>query len=185
MTWSRKVSRAREILGWLSALAMLAPVGAMADTAGLIAEAPKCDNRNGGVDAAERLRACSAMLAMGGLTAQQESQVRVNRGWSFSLLGRMSEARGDYVRAVELDPSSYVAFNEFALFNLKLGDLDAALVDYVTALRLKPGLPYSLYGLGIVHIRKGDVKLGEDELAQARAADSNIDSVFRSIGVHP
>jgi lipoprotein NlpI len=146
---------------------------------------PECRNTNWNVAAADRITACTRILKLGDLTADQKSDALVNRAWSYSLIGRMADARADYDGAIALTPKSHTAFNERALFNLRLGRLDDAIADYDMALSLRPGAPFSLYGRGIAFLRKGDETRGRDDLASARRADSSVDETFRKIGVTP
>ena len=97
----------------------------------------------------------------------------------------MSEARADYENALDLTPSSHVAHNEMGLFLLRLGDFDVAIAQYNTALNLRPGAAYSLYGRGIAYLRKGETQRGEEDIAEARSADHGVDAVFKEIGVRP
>jgi lipoprotein NlpI len=146
---------------------------------------PECRNTSWQVAAADRVPACTRILEVGLLSPAQRSEALVNRAWSYSLIGRMTDARADYDRAIELTPKSHMAFNERALFRLRIGELDGAIADYDMALSLRPNAPFSLYGRGIAFTRKGDQVRGEADLAAARHADSGVDEIFRKIGVSP
>jgi lipoprotein NlpI len=162
-----------------------APRGAWADQNPQASPDSLCANTDGSTLPSVRVPACTALLQAGGLNADQQALVLSNRAWSNSLLGKMSEARADYDRAIALSPNSHVAHNELALFELRIGNLDAAIAEYEIALRLRPDAPYSLYGRGIALIRKGRPKEGEDDLAKARLGDSHVDATFASIGMKP
>ena len=167
-------------------LASLILLGAGLARSADISSAPPaalCEDRDGHTPADVRLTACSALLNAGDLTKDQEAEVRTNRAWAFSLQGKMADARIDYLRSLELTPDSHVAHNEMGLFLLRTGQFDDAIAEYDIALRLRPGAAYSLYGRGLAYERKGDQARGEADLAKARLADSNVDAVFRSIGV--
>jgi lipoprotein NlpI len=172
-------------LAFLAAISGLAPVVARADASSQESPAVLCANQDGATPAAARVAACSTLLKQPDMSPEFESTLRTNRAWSFSLLGRMGDARADYERAIALTPNSHVAHNELALFFLRTGQLDKAIAEYEVALRLRPGAAYSLYGEGVAYIRKGDQARGDDNLAKARLADSNVDRVFESIGVRP
>jgi lipoprotein NlpI len=159
--------------------------GAHADEASQTGPAPICANVDGHTPAAARVAACSTLLRAEGLTADQQSMILDDRAWSLSLLGKMADARADYERALALSPNSHVAHNEFALFELRTGQLDAAIAEYDVALRLRPDAPYSLYGRGLALIRKGQSQIGQDDLAKARLGDSHVDDVFLTIGLRP
>ena len=144
-----------------------------------------CRNEAGGPTPQQRVAACSAILVNYPMEPPQEAMIRVNRAWSYSLEKRMADAEIDYNRAIQLDPNSYVLYNERGLFRLQTGAFDAALRDYNSAVVLSPQAAYPLYGRGIVRIRMGDVARGQDDLAAARMLDRNVDAVFRVIGVTP
>jgi lipoprotein NlpI len=146
---------------------------------------PGCLNTHWDVSAAERVTACTKILKLGTLTPDQQSQVLLNRAWSYSHIQRMADARADYDRAIALTPKSHVAYNERGLFNLRIGRLDEAIADYDMALSFQPGAAYSLYGRGLAFLRKGDENRGQADLTAARRADSSVDEVFKKIGVTP
>jgi len=173
------------VMAALASLTWLSPVAASADTTSQVAPNVLCANQDGSTPPAARVTACSTLLREPDLGPDLESTLLTNRAWAFSLLGKMGYARADYERAIALTPDSHVAHNELALFYLRLGQFDKAIAEYEVALRLRPGAAYSLYGEGIAYIRKGDQTRGDDNLAKARLADSNVDRVFESIGVRP
>jgi lipoprotein NlpI len=163
----------------------LTPAISLADATNPASSAALCANASGQTPPEARVTACSAMLSAGGLTPDQEAIVLTNRAWSLSLQGKMGESRLDYERALGLGPASHVVHNEYALFLLRMGQIDAAIAQYDIALKLRPDAPYSLYGRGLALIRKGEVRAGQDDLAKARRADSKVDEVFRGIGLQP
>lgn len=169
----------------LIVLAVLAALGARAQGDELGRLSITCRNEAGAPTPQQRVAACSAILANYPMEPPQEAMIRVNRAWSYSLEKRMGDAEADYNRAIQLDPNSYILYNERGLFRLQTGAFDAALRDYNSAVVLSPQAAYPLYGRGIVHIRMGDVARGQDDLAAARALDRNVDTVFRIIGVTP
>jgi len=72
-----------------------------------------------------------------------------------------------------------------ALVNLQLGHLDEALSDYNAALDKRPKVANSLYGRGLVKLRKGEASDGQVDLAAARAIDPKIDSEYADYGLTP
>jgi lipoprotein NlpI len=185
MKFSPKILAVLAALSGSAPLLALAPGAARADA---ISEAPPaavCANQDGSAQPAARVTACSSLLRGGDLGPDLESTVLTNRAWALSLLGKMGDARADYERAISLTPNSHVAHNELGLFFLRTGQFDKAIAEYEIALRLRPGAAYSLYGEGLAYIRKGDEARGDDNLAKARLADSNVDRVFAGIGLRP
>ena len=165
--------------------AAFALTSARAQTDDLAARYPVCENRDGHASAQERVAACSAILGGAPLAPAAESMAHVNRAWAYSLEGRMADARADYDIALTLNPTSYVIYNERGLFNLRVGQFDAALSDYDAALKIAPATAYSLYGRGLTLLRKGQTARGQDDLAAARRLDSGVDQTFRSLGFTP
>ncbi|MDE2357683.1 MAG: tetratricopeptide repeat protein, partial [Alphaproteobacteria bacterium] len=145
----------------------------------------QCANTPGGISPRIRVEACTRILGSGSLSAETRAATLLNRAWSLSLQDRMAEARADYESALDLTPNSHVAHNEMGLFLLRTGDYDNAIAQYDTALRLRPGAAYSLYGRGVAYLREGKTDKGQADLAEARLADSHVDEVFQSIGVRP
>jgi lipoprotein NlpI len=158
---------------------------AFAQTGSSSALVPVCENRDGLATPQDRVVACSALLNGFRLAPAPQSMVRVHRAWAYSLQNRMADARSDYDVAVTLNPQSYVIYNERGLFNLHVGQLDAALSDYNAALKIAPQTAYSLYGRGLTFLRKGDSARGEADLEMARRLDGQVDQAFRRIGFTP
>jgi lipoprotein NlpI len=171
--------------GVIALLTGLPPLATRADTTSQQSPNVLCANQDGTTPPAARVAACSTLLREPDLGPDLESTILTNRAWASSLLGKMGDARADYERAIALTPDSHVAHNEYALFLLRLGQLDQAIAQYDIALKLRPGAAYSLYGQGVAYLRKGDQARGDDNLAKARLADSNVDRVFQAIGVRP
>jgi lipoprotein NlpI len=163
----------------------IASTGARAQTDDLAARYPVCENRDGRASAQDRVAACSAVLGGAPLAPAAEAMAHVNRAWAYSVEGRMAEARADYDIAVTLNPGSYVIYNERGLFNLRVGQFDAALSDYDAALKLAPQTAYSLYGRGLTLLRQGQTASGQDDLEAARRLDSKVDRTFRALGFAP
>ena len=165
--------------------AVLMAGGAHAETEDLGLLTNACLNSDGQATAKDRVKACSSIIAEYPLAPPQEARIRANRAWSFKQERRLSDALADYDRALQLDPNSDVLYNERGFFHLQIGEFDAALRDYNSALVIRPTFAYPLYGRGVVYIRQGNLARGQDDLAAARRLDSSIDGVFRNVGVTP
>ena len=72
-----------------------------------------------------------------------------------------------------------------ALVYLRLGRPEDAIHDYVSALRINPRMPTSLYGRGLAELRLGQKVQGQDDLAAAEKIDSGIATYFAKMGLTP
>ena len=173
----------RRALIAIGALLMAGGARARIDDLGFLTNA--CLNSDGIATPKDRIKACSSIIAEYPLAPPQEARIRANRAWSFKQERRLSDAQADYDRALQLDPNSDVLYNERGFFHLQIGEFDAALRDYNSALVIRPTFAYPLYGRGIVYMRQGNLARGQDDLTTARKLDSGIDGVFRAVGVTP
>jgi tetratricopeptide repeat protein len=64
-----------------------------------------------------------------------------------------------------------------------MGQWDAAIADYSSALRLAPRLASSLYGRGLAKLKKGDAADGDADIAAAKAIGAKIVEDFARYGV--
>ena len=71
------------------------------------------------------------------------------------------------------------------LVYLRLGNLEGAIHDYDSALRVNPSMPSSLYGRGIAELRRGEDARGHADLAAAAKLDSGIARRFTDMGLPP
>lgn len=71
------------------------------------------------------------------------------------------------------------------LVYLRLGRLDDALSDYDAAIKARPKAASSLFGRGLVKLRKGANQDGEADLAAARAIDAKVDTEYADYGLEP
>jgi predicted aspartyl protease/tetratricopeptide (TPR) repeat protein len=106
-----------------------------------------------------------------------------------ALLGRdLNRALSDCDEALKLrllPTTAATTLETRALVRLRRGDLDRSLSDYDHSLKLLPQSPWSLYGRGLVKIKKGKTAEGEQDLAAARALQPQIEELFRKDGIIP
>jgi tetratricopeptide (TPR) repeat protein len=94
-----------------------------------------------------------------------------NRG-SYRLdQGRLTEAKRDSRRAVELDPGRSVAWNNLGRIRFESGDLEGAVPFYDKALELQPAFPVALANRAAVAARQGDLALALELLNRSLALD--------------
>jgi arylsulfatase A-like enzyme/Flp pilus assembly protein TadD len=68
----------------------------------------------------------------------------------------LARARGDFGRAVELDPKYASAWNGLGVSASQTGDMDGAIAAWTKAVELKPDFGFALYNLGVGLLGKGD-----------------------------
>lgn len=97
----------------------------------------------------------------------------------------LTQARKDCDDAIRFDSGAVDAFNARGLVKLRLGQWDAAVADYDSALALEPRNYRSLFARGIARIRQGQREGGERDLASARRYSFDVDAEFRDSGLTP
>ena len=80
-------------------------------------------------------------------------------------------------------PSRAAALDTRGLIYLKMGQLESAINDYSSALRIEPALATALYGRGIARIKKGDATGGNADLAAAAKLEKKIAENFSHYGI--
>jgi tetratricopeptide (TPR) repeat protein len=119
------------------------------------------DQYNGGVRLVEKADELSSDIARADAThqaderKQQKMRAKVRQGYA--------NAKKKFVRATELQPSMYQAWNYLGYSNRKLEDYEGALVAYDRALQLKPD-----YAEAIEY--RGHAFLGLNRLSEAKDA---------------
>ena len=106
--------------------------------------------------------------------------------WSEGAFSPILEvALGDCDAAIKLAPLAANIIDSRASVLLRLGRLDEALTAYDEALALRPDQAASLYGRGVVKIKKGLAKDGSADVAAALALDARVAEHLNEVGVHP
>ncbi|HET8545118.1 MAG TPA: tetratricopeptide repeat protein, partial [Pseudolabrys sp.] len=65
----------------------------------------------------------------------------------------------------------------------KMGQLESAINDYSSVLRIEPALATALYGRGLARIKKGDATGGNADLAAAGKLEKKIAEDFSHYGI--
>jgi tetratricopeptide (TPR) repeat protein len=103
-------------------------------------------------------------------------------------LGRAMEevdktaARIAYGRAIEIDPSSAEARNDFGIFLFRSGDIDRAISELIEAVRLAPQKAVYHENLGRLFRKQGKAKEAERELADATRLAPNETAAWATLG---
>jgi Flp pilus assembly protein TadD len=83
-----------------------------------------------------------------------------------------------------LKPNDGATYDSRGLTYLKMGQLDAAIDDYNSALQFEPKLPSALYGRGLAKLRRGDKAGADTDISTAQTIQANIGDDFMRYGVH-
>lgn len=89
---------------------------------------------------AQRLRACSAVIADRSAPAARRAEALVNRGAMRAQTAQYARAIADFGRALRLDPNNAAALLERGIAHQDRGAYDAAVRDFDAALVLQPNL---------------------------------------------
>ncbi len=91
--------------------------------------------------------------------------------------GDLTNALADCTQSLVLEPGQSAVLATRGLINLKLKHYDASIADNKAALKLKPKLAMSLYGLGLAQQAKGEAG-AKKNIAAAKAIDPNVSALF-------
>lgn len=88
---------------------------------------------------------------------------------------KFAEAGKYYAKALELDPNDVNARTDLGttFVEQQPPDLDRAVEEFKAALELDPKREATLYNLGVVYFRKGDIENAKDILAKLEAINPN------------
>jgi tetratricopeptide (TPR) repeat protein len=107
-----------------------------------------------------------------------------NRCWARASSGKdLDLALKDCDQALKRGQRSSQMLDSRGLVKLRLGDLDGSIADYKASLELQPKGAYSLYGLGVAMLRKGQATEGDASIQAALAVRPSIDDEFKKIGI--
>jgi tetratricopeptide (TPR) repeat protein len=146
---------------------------------------PVCENTDGKALNADRISACTQLIALKQGDARARAMVHVNRAWSYGLDKQWDKAMADYNEAARIAPDFSVVYNEKGLARLKMGRPDEAVINYDKAIKLDPKAAYSFFGRGLAKAAKGNAQGAAQDFDTARALDRNVDAVFERIGFKP
>jgi tetratricopeptide (TPR) repeat protein len=65
-----------------------------------------------------------------------------------------------------------------------MGQIESAIEDYNSALRIEPKMASALYGRGLARLKKGDSSGGNADVAAAKKLETMIASEFSRYGVN-
>ena len=80
-------------------------------------------------------------------------------------------------------PNDAATHDSRGLAYLKMGQPDAAINDFNSALRVDPKLASALYGRGLARLKNGDKAGGDADISAARTIQAGIGDDFLRYGV--
>lgn len=116
------------------------------------------------------------------LAVQPSAQVQDLRGDALLALGREAEAQGAWREAIRLDPNMVRPFVSLAGLLRLEGRAEESLQLQQHALRLRPGDPVVLHGIGLAQIALGRYQEGERSLRAALLNGPNIPLIRSNLG---
>jgi tetratricopeptide (TPR) repeat protein len=108
------------------------------------------------------------------------ARVRTLLGWSLYKAGDLPRARGEFDRALALnpsDPNAFYAHEGLGWIAYRAGDHDRAVAAFGQALRLNPGYHNAHAGLGWAYLAKKDFVRAEANFTTAKRAAGGSDSL--------
>jgi glycosyltransferase involved in cell wall biosynthesis len=100
---------------------------------------------------------------------------------AYHVLGNMTEAEKHYRQCVDLAPGARVFF-EYANFERDLGHLKTAISLYQKSLAFDPGYALSIFNLGGVYIRMGQIQSGFGYIKKAIKLEPNNETFHENFG---
>ena len=96
----------------------------------------------------------------------------------------LDKALGDCTAALKLSNGSPEMFASRGLVRYRMGDLDGAIADYDSALKLN-NAPWPLYGRGLAKLKKGMAAEGAADIAAAKALSPAVVADATKRGLKP
>ncbi|HWD27931.1 MAG TPA: tetratricopeptide repeat protein [Rhizomicrobium sp.] len=162
----------------------LAAVGYLAYDAARDRPQPRCDSLDA-TSAPGAIKACTALLQTLSASDGYRTEVLINRGIDYDMLGQYDLAMADFNAAIKLKPKLGAAYRNRAVEWHRKGDYAAAVADYDEALRLDPSDVYALYGRGVTRIKAGDTANGKADIAAANAQGPEAANVYTLMKMQP
>ncbi len=108
------------------------------------------------------------------------------RCWFRAKWGKeLEKALADCDESLRLKPKMPAVLDSRALVYLRLGNYDKSIADYIAALKRRPNEAWSLYGLGLAQLHKGQQAEAGKNMRDALAIDSETAERFQDIGLSP
>ena len=115
-----------------------------------------------------------------GLASALNSRCWARAQWNHDL----DRALADCNQSLRLQRDAQT-FDSRGLVHLRLGQIDGAISDYNTALRLRPQTPWSLFGRSLAEKAKGQTDASEADMKLATQLAPNLPARAASLGIVP
>lgn len=107
-------------------------------------------------------------------------------GWTYSFQGRLEEATGECLRAIEIDPDFGNPYNDIGVYLMQQGRLEEAIPWLEKAKRAKRYEPrqFPLMNLGRIYLRQGrwwDALRELEEAVRVAPADASARQALHSL----
>jgi tetratricopeptide (TPR) repeat protein len=106
-----------------------------------------------------------------------------NRCFARAITGALQDALEDCDESLRMRPKSAVVHGRRGLAYLKLNRLETATDDFEAALKINPNQALSLYGRGLIKVRKGDTAAGNEDIDEAKSRREAIVGEYVKYGV--
>ena len=97
-----------------------------------------------------------------------------NRGVAYRNIGNLDRAVADYDQAISLKPDYIAAFYNRGLALADKQEYAKAISDFNVVLHIDPKNPTVLYRRGTTYLSKGDIEIGNADIAAAQAIKPDI-----------
>ncbi|MHB8862744.1 MAG: tetratricopeptide repeat protein [Pirellulaceae bacterium] len=98
----------------------------------------------------------------------------IDRGLTYSRLGRHREALADLDKAIELNPMNAKAYNNRGFIRMMSESFQQAIVDFNRAIALRPDYGVAYYNRGVAHRKLGDRAKADRDFAKAKSVGYQV-----------
>ena len=104
-------------------------------------------------------------------------QPRYHRGVAYGQLGKLDLGVADLTRAIDLDPSEAIGYQDRGNLRIQQGEFDLAIADLTKAIELQPKATRALALRGFARARTGDAVGATTDFERARALTTDPNEI--------
>ena len=145
------------------------------------AKAGPIDDCNQELDAALRIRGCTAVLSSGTLAMENLSMAYTNRGVAHASMGKSKRALADFDHAIALDADNWHAVYNRANALFDAGRYLEAVAGYSKAIKLNPSLAYAFLNRGLSQERLNQPEQAAKDYSAALELDSSLEAASKRL----